>query len=146
MRILWIAYITFCIKYILIGYCTLQDTCDKNIKCFNKIAKKYSHLSIYNLTKSNTKCYPWWSHEMETFSTILALCEWNPPVTGAFPSQSPVTWSFDVLFDLRLNKRFSKQSRHWWFEMPSCSLWCHCNDIYIYLAIKRFHGHSYLWR
>ena len=24
---------------------------------------------------------------METFSTLLALCEGNPPVTGGFPSQ-----------------------------------------------------------
>ena len=30
-------------------------------------------------------------------------------------------------FDLRLNKRLSKQSRGWWFEMPSRSLWRHCN-------------------
>ena len=43
------------------------------------------------------------------------------------PSQRPVTRSFDVVFDLRLNKRLSKQSRSRWFEMPSCSLWRHCN-------------------
>ena len=30
-------------------------------------------------------------------------------------------------FYLHLNKRLSKQSRRWWFEMPSRSLWCHCN-------------------
>ena len=47
---------------------------------------------------------------------------------GEFPTQRPVTRSFDVFFDLRLNKRLSKQSWCWWFEMPSCSLWCHCND------------------
>ena len=29
----------------------------------------------------------WWHHNMETFSTLLALCEENPPVTGGFPSQ-----------------------------------------------------------
>ena len=34
-------------------------------------------------------------------------------ITGEFPSQRPVTRSFDVLFDLRLNKRLGKQSRHW---------------------------------
>ena len=26
------------------------------------------------------------------------------PLWGEFPSQRPVTWSFDVFFDLRLNK------------------------------------------
>ena len=35
---------------------------------------------------------------------------------------------FDVLFDLRLNKRLCKQSRRRWFETPSRSLWRHCND------------------
>ena len=43
------------------------------------------------------------------------------------PSQWPVTRSFDVFFDLRLNKRLSKQSRRRWFEMPSRLLWRHCN-------------------
>ena len=44
-----------------------------------------------------------------------------------FPSQRPVTRSFDVFFDLRLNKRLSKQPWGWWFETPSCSLGRHCN-------------------
>ena len=44
-----------------------------------------------------------------------------------FPSQRPMTPSFDVFFDLRPNKRLSKQSRRWWFETPSRSLWRHCN-------------------
>ena len=30
-------------------------------------------------------------------------------------------------FDLRLNRRCSKQSRRWWFETLSCSSWRHCN-------------------
>ena len=47
-------------------------------------------------------------------------------VTGEFPSQRPVTRSFDVFFHLCLNKRLSKQSSGWWFETPSCSLWRHC--------------------
>ena len=37
---------------------------------------------------------------------------------------------FDVFFDLRLNKRLSKQSRGWWFETPSHPLWRHCNVLY----------------
>ena len=43
------------------------------------------------------------------------------------PSQRPVTHSFDVFVDLRLNKRYSKQSRRQRFETPSCPLWRHCN-------------------
>ena len=44
-----------------------------------------------------------------------------------FPSQSPVTRSFDVFFDLRLNKLSSKQSRRRWFETPLRSLSRHCD-------------------
>ena len=44
----------------------------------------------------------WWRHQIETFSALLALCVGNSPVTGEFPSQRPVTQSFDVFFDLRL--------------------------------------------
>ena len=47
---------------------------------------------------------------METFTALLAICAGNSPVPGEFPLQKPVTWSFDVFFDLRLNKRLSKQS------------------------------------
>ena len=47
---------------------------------------------------------------------------------GEFPTQRPVTRSFDVFFDLSLNKRLSKQSWDWWSETLSCSLWRHRND------------------
>ena len=56
-------------------------------------------------------------------SASLAICEGNSPVPGEFPAQRPVARSFDAYFDLRLNKRLSKQSWGWWFETPSFSLW-----------------------
>ena len=65
---------------------------------------------------------------METFSALLAIFAGNSPVTGEFPSQRPVTRSFDVFFDLRLNKHLGKQSLGWWLETTPCSLWRHCND------------------
>ena len=40
---------------------------------------------------------------METFSALLAIYAGNSPVPGDFPSQRPVTQSFDISFDLRLN-------------------------------------------
>ena len=39
---------------------------------------------------------------------VTGLCAGNSPVTGEFSAQRPVTRSFDVFFDLRLNKRLSK--------------------------------------
>ena len=97
--------------------------------------------------------YIWWRHQMEAFSALLAICAGNSPVTGElstqrpatrgfdvfhvtgllrnkpvtgdFPAQWPLMSSFDVFFDLRPNKRLSKQSWGWWFETPSCPLWRH---------------------
>ena len=69
----------------------------------------------------------WWRHQMETFSALLAICAGNSPVPGEFPTQRPVTRSFDVYFDLRLNKRLCKQSWGWWFETMLCPLWRHSN-------------------
>ena len=78
---------------------------------------------------SVTRCHPtWWRHQKETFSALLAICARNSTVTGEFPAQRPVTRSFHVCLDLRLNKRLSKQSWGWWFETPTRSLWRHCND------------------
>ena len=71
----------------------------------------------------------WCRHQMETFSALLALCAGNSSVTGEFPSQRPVTQSFDIFFDFRLNTRLSKQSWGWWFERTSWSLWRHCNGL-----------------
>ena len=65
--------------------------------------------------------WSWWRHEMETFSAILALCAGNSTVTGEFTSQRPVTRSFDVSFDLHLNKQLSTHSWGWWFQTPSRS-------------------------
>ena len=60
------------------------------------------------------------------FRVTGPLCgEFTGP--GEFPTQRPVTRSFDVLFDLRLNKGLSKQLWGWWFETPSWSLWRECN-------------------
>ena len=71
----------------------------------------------------------WWRHQMISVSSLLAICAGNSPVTGEFPAQRPVTRSFDVFFDLRLNKRLSKQSWGWWFKTLSRPLWRHCNAL-----------------
>ena len=87
--------------------------------------------------RSNRPCVwwtVWWRHQMEIFSALRALCDGNPPVTGGFPSQRPVTRSFGVFFDLRLNKLLRKQSRRRWFETPSPSLWRHCHVTHATLA------------
>ena len=70
--------------------------------------------------------HPWWRHQTETFSVLLALCEGKPPVTFGFPYQRPVTRTFGFFY-LRLNKRLSNRSRRRWCETPSHPLWRHSN-------------------
>ena len=69
----------------------------------------------------------WWRHGMETFSALMAFCAGHSPVTGEFPSQRPVTRSFDAFFDLCRTIRLSKQLGGLWFEAASHSFWRHCN-------------------
>ena len=105
------------------------------ILCFSAIA---CMLLICQGTINNMACpgplcrnLLWWCHQMETFSALLALCAGNSPCPGAFSSQRPVARGFDDFFDLHLNKPLSKQSRGWWFETPSRSLWPHHNAVVI---------------
>ena len=82
----------------------------------------------------------WWGYKSSTFQDDVIKWKhfpryWpfvgNSRLTGEFASQRPVTRSFDVFFDLRLNKRLSKQSWRRSFETPSRSLWRHCNAEYM---------------
>ena len=68
----------------------------------------------------------WLRHQMETFSSLLAICAENSPVTVEVPSHRPLTRSFNVFFDLHLSKWLSKQSWGWRFETTSLPLWRHC--------------------
>ena len=79
----------------------------------------------------------------KTFSVLLPICVGNSLITGEFPTQRPLTRSFDVFFDMRLNKRLSKQSWGWWFETSSRPIWRHCNVIILNLSkIEWFVTHS----
>ena len=72
--------------------------------------RDYHKIGILHVTSSNGNI----------FRVTCHLC-------GEFRAQKPVTRSFDVFFDLRLNKRLSKQSWGWWFETLSRPLWRHRN-------------------
>ena len=95
-----------------------------------------THLSIYCRVASSLidnhviislLSFTWWRHQIKTFSALLAFRAGNSLVTDEFSSQSPVTQSVNVFFDLHLNKSLSKQSRRRWFQTLSRSL-CHCDE------------------
>ena len=88
----------------------------------------YSHKTLPMMTSSNGVI----------FRVTGPLCgEFTGP--GEFPAQRPVTRNFDVFFDLRLNKRLSKQPWGWWFETLSWSLWRQCNAYTQRIYRKTFH-------
>ena len=80
---------------------------------------------------------------METLSALLAICTGNAPITGEFHALRPVTRSFDVFFDLRLNKRLTKQSWGWWFETPLDAHYDAIVMIY-HFALSNIMGNSYI--
>ena len=99
-------------------------------------------INIFYKFSVSFQLHTWRRHRMEQFPCHWPFV-WGTPVTGEFPSPRPVMRVVDVLFDLRLNKRLSKQSRRRWFETPSRSLWPHCNDWQI--VNLQFHTMFCLW-
>ena len=93
--------------------------CRVTMKCLTYLKLLLLILSYYHIGL-NTQGW-WWkpymmTHQMETFSALLAICAGNSLVPGEFPAQRPVMRSFFyVFFDMHLNKRLSKQSWGWWF-------------------------------
>ena len=124
--------------YILVWQCKHTILAGEFILKLNCITPKMFILSYPNSGDPVAACpgdrlgehqvfLSWWRHQMETFSALLVICAGNSSVIGEFSVQRPVTRSFDVFFDLRLNKRLSKQSWGWRFETPSRTLWRHSN-------------------
>ena len=109
-------------KFVTIG----QTVCENFIKTTQTMIL---YCLIFASPRTNPLICSWRRHQMETFSALLAICAGNSPVSGEFPAQRPVTRSFDVFFDQRLNKGLSKQSWGWQFETHSSPLWRHSNVI-----------------
>ena len=80
---------------------------------------------------------------METFSVLLVICAGNSPVTGEFPAQKPVTRSFDVFCDLRMNARLNNQSWAWCFETPTHPLWRRSNEYSDMYIMQQINIHSF---
>ena len=109
----------------------------KNRTCHNSCAvvtyaRVMTRIDYHMMTSSNGNI----------FRVTGPLCgEFTGP--GEFPTQRPVTRSIDVFFDLRLNKRLSKQPWGWWFETLSRPLWRHRNEYQYYS--KQNLTRSQLW-
>ena len=78
------------------------------------------------------KVLAWWRHQMEAFSTSLALCEGNPPVTGGFPHKDQ--WRGALMFSL-----ICSWSNGWANNQDAGDLRRHCAhyDVTVMLAMMR---------
>ena len=83
------------------------------VRAFKYFVRKYCSIH-YDVVK--------WKHFPRYWPFVRGIHRF--PVT----TQRPVTRSFHVFFDLRLNERLSKQSWGWWLETLSCPLWRYRND------------------
>ena len=126
------------------------------------------HLPTQRINGESDNTHPlpfcaWWRHQMETFSALLAICAGNSPVPGEFPTQRPVTRSFDIYFDLRPNKRLSngeacdlrRNCAHYdvivmcfpWRRRRACACACACACVwYIQPSHTDNHGKVFLWK
>ena len=83
-------------------------------QCWLIIINKFCgiHQPVLNmyLNAEMLRYEPWWRHQMETFSALLAICAGNSPLNGEFPAQSQ--WRGALTFSLicALNKRLSKKN------------------------------------
>ena len=96
----------------------------RRIKSWGHIVRgRYCRNRFYGLA---LPCFMMTSSNGNIFRVTGHLCG---ECTGPrwIPAQRPVKRSFGVFFDLRLNKRLSKQSWGWWFETLSRPLWRHRN-------------------
>ena len=138
-----------CTSAAILLACSL--TIDWNLTIF--LRAQDSDKCIKKVPDDSDGCFPWFGEMLSSLpsrdnihrammtssngdiSSLLAFCARNSPVPGEFPSQRPVTRSFDVSFDLRLNTRLCKQSWGWWFKTPPRPLWRHRNATYESLDI-----------
>ena len=125
-------------------------SCQQRGKCFHLItsspkqkfyaqryrSKQNSSHSSANFSAVILKKAPYhddviaWSHFSRYWPFVRGMHWWSvDSVPGDFTAQRPATRSFDVFFDLRLNKWLSKQSWGWWSETLSRPSWRHCNGI-----------------
>ena len=95
--------------YLVIGYLFVAGQSE------TKLASELTHDDVIK-----------WKHFPRNWPFVRGIhrSRWIPHTK----TQRPVTRSFYVFFDLRLNKRLSKKPRGWWLETLSCSLWRQGND------------------
>ena len=66
--------------------------------CYNMVDCLYNTHDWQCMAALWGQVISWWRYQMETFSTLLSLCEGNPPVIGGSPHKGQ--WSRVLMFSL----------------------------------------------
>ena len=138
IRLLYVTYSTYDIITAIILKTVIRLSCYYEFPYLSHKVISYFHPSLAYfigfhrtlnliLDWSNVITPTWWGLDMEMFSTLLALCEGNPPVTGRFPSQRANNMRFEVYFDVSHNKLLNKQfsCRQWNNQHIHMMTWWH---------------------
>ena len=72
----------------------------------------------------------WWRHQIEAFPTLLALCEGIHQLPVASPHKDQ--WWGALMFSFICTWKNGWAIGSQWFEMPSRSLWLHCDELSTY--------------
>ena len=105
--------------------CNIEYPSTNPCTFYHKVVSQYTlvygHLVYIRCGKDSR--LSWWRYQMETFLSLLALCEGNSQMTVEFPSQRSLTQSFDVWICARTNGWANYRDAVIWdaiaFIMPS---------------------------
>ena len=95
---------------------------------------------IYTWFKITTPVSSRWRHDRTDFHITGSFVK---GITGEqssdvdSPHKSIVTWSFDVLFEVELNKLFSKRLMWRWFDTMT-SMWC-CRNVINFFQLLAYY-------
>ena len=131
-------YLVYCylnsFNQVTISHMLRQLNCRDKYKCVTQFDLKDHHQVNFHESDFNQKLKQQARGLIAvTKEEMTHVISWPGNILTVFISilwyTRPVTRSFDVFFDLRLNKLLSKQWWGWRFETLSRPLWRHCNDL-----------------
>ena len=95
---------------------------------------------IYTWFKITTSVSSWWRHDRTDFHITGSFVK---GITGQqssdvdSPHKSIVTWSFDVFFEVELNKLYSTRLMWLWFDTMT-PMWC-CRNVIHFIQLLAYY-------
>ena len=114
-------------------------------KVWNEITNPFANFNVCTILKQSCSV-EWINRQMKNFDTLRLGYIYASVYCTSIGS---VTRSFDIFFDLDPNKRLSKHSGVWWFEMPmnTCRFYLvlYSGGLDLYISVVLPHVCTYEW-